>query len=277
MLAGVEIRKQTMTTLAILQARLSSTRLPGKVLLPILGIPMLLRQIERINRATTIDKLIVATSVDKSDDPLEAALRTSGIPCFRGNLADVLDRFYKAALPYKPAHVVRLTGDCPLADPQVIDTIVAEHIAGRFDYTSNTITPTYPDGLDAEVVTFAALETGWRAADLQTQREHVTPFFKDHPDLFSLGDIRQPTDQSAMRWTVDTAEDFAVVRAVYEQLYPDNPRFTTADVIRLLAERPELSAGNAGQMRDASYHAARAAEQAAGLIPKKRKRSAQPA
>jgi spore coat polysaccharide biosynthesis protein SpsF len=151
---------------AILQARVSSTRLPGKVLKPILGVPMILRQIERVRRAKKIDQFIVATSNDRTDDPLADICSNTNIECFRGSLEDVLDRFYHAAKPLNPEHIVRLTGDCPLADPQLIDQLILFHLQGGYDYSSNTVETTYPDGLDVEIFRFSCLELAWKEAIL---------------------------------------------------------------------------------------------------------------
>jgi spore coat polysaccharide biosynthesis protein SpsF len=239
--------------LAILQARMSSTRLPGKVLQPILGRPLLALQLERVARSRCIDQVMIATSEDASDDPLEALGRELGLLVHRGNLHDVLDRYTQAARRVRPATVVRLTGDCPLLDPAVIDEVIGFYADGAYDYASNTIEPTYPDGLDCEVFKFAALERAWLEAKLPSEREHVTPFLKKHPELFRLGSYKSPVDHSALRWTVDEPEDFAFVRRVYEALYPVDPAFTTDDVLALLAREPGLAAINAGNIRDAGY------------------------
>jgi spore coat polysaccharide biosynthesis protein SpsF len=233
--------------LAILQARASSRRLPGKVLKPILGRPMLERQIERLRRARRLDKLVVATSTDASDDAIAALCRSLGVDCFRGSLDDVLDRFYQAARPEAPRAVVRLTGDCPLADPEVVDQLVDSHLAGGFDYTSNVVRRSYPDGLDAEVMAFHCLETAWREATLPSEREHVTPYIRAQRERYRFGDLVQPRDLSGQRWVVDDPADFAFVSAIYEALYPANPAFTTADVVALLERRPDIAAmmGNA--------------------------------
>ncbi|MBM3560846.1 MAG: hypothetical protein FJX53_13430, partial [Alphaproteobacteria bacterium] len=152
--------------IAVLQARTSSSRLPGKVLRPLQGRPMLERQIERILRSRRLDRLVVATSDHPEDDPIEALCRTLGVDCFRGALEDVLDRFYRAAASRRPDHVVRLTGDCPLCDPEIIDRVVAHHLEGGYDYTCNVLEPTFPDGLDVEAMTWASLETAWRESGL---------------------------------------------------------------------------------------------------------------
>ncbi len=239
--------------LAILQARMSSSRLPGKVLRPILGVPMLMRQVERIRRATTLDALVIATSTDRSDDALARVCVENGLSCFRGSLDDVLDRFYHAARERNPEHVVRLTGDCPVADPAVIDAVVHYAVAGGFDYASNTLRPTFPDGLDVEVVTFACLETAWREARLPSQREHVTPFIHQQPERFRVGNYAGPRDLSHLRWTVDEAPDFELIRQIYEALYPAKPDFDTDDILALLARRPELAQINASLKRNQGY------------------------
>lgn len=224
--------------LAILQARMSSSRLPGKVLKPILGEPMLWRQIERVHRARKVDKLIVATSTDPTDDPVEEFCRARGIDCFRGDLARVLDRYYQAALKYRPKNILRLTGDCPLSDPEVIDKLIDFFNAGNFDYASNTIPHTYPNGLDAEIFTVKTLGRAWQGAVVPYSWEHVTPFIYGNPQLFKLGSFVAKKDLSALRWTVDTKEDFEHVSYIYENLYPKNPSFTSGDILDFLSAKP---------------------------------------
>lgn len=239
--------------LAILQARSSSTRLPGKVLKPILGRPMLERQIERIMRAKLIDKLVVATSTDLEDNTIAELSARINLPCHRGSLEDVLDRFYQAARAYQPEYVVRLTGDCPLADPAVIDEIIRFCVAGAYDYASNTLQPTFPDGLDVEVCRFEALGKIWREATLKSQREHVTPYFYQNPHLFKLGSFMREPDLSDLRWTVDNAADFGLVTSIYEALYPRKQDFSTEDILRYLDTRPELKTCNTATQRNEGY------------------------
>ncbi len=254
--------------LGILQARLSSRRLPGKVLKPILGRPMLERQLERLRRSRRMDGLVVATSTDPSDDAIAVLCRSLGVECFRGSLEDVLDRFYRAALRHSPRAAVRLTADCPLADPDVIDRLVELHAAGGYDYTSNTLVRTYPDGLDAEVVALACLEVAWREAALSSEREHVTPFIYNHPQRFRLGNLAQPADLSHLRWVVDEPEDLAFVSAIYEALYPGNTAFVTADVLALLADRPEIAAMMARAPTNEGYQRSLVADAAHPTGPK---------
>jgi spore coat polysaccharide biosynthesis protein SpsF (cytidylyltransferase family) len=233
-----------MTVLAILQARVSSTRLPGKVLLPIMGQPMLFRQIERLQRCRGIDQLVVATSTDSSDDALYAECEIRGVACARGDLNDVLDRFIQASLPYKPNIVVRLTGDCPLADPVIIDEVILSFKNGGYDYMTNCSPPSFPDGLDVEVMRFACLEEAHQKARLPSEREHVTPYLRAHPELFLLGNYASELDLSGMRWTVDEPEDFEFVRLIYENLYPAKPDFTTNDILALLEKQGGLKSIN---------------------------------
>lgn len=240
--------------LAILQARMSSSRLPGKVMKDLLGEPMIFRQIMRIGGSRLVDGLVLATSSDPSDDPLEALGAKKGFPVFRGSLDDVLDRFYRSAQAFGPEHVVRLTGDCPLMDPKVLDEVIETHLKGKNDYTSNILPPTFPDGLDCEVMTFRTLERTWKGAKLKSEREHVTPFIHNRPDLFRCGNFtNRRGDQSGLRWTVDEPEDFAFVEAVYRALFPGDPNFTTDDILTLLSRRPELGDLNSRFMRNEGY------------------------
>jgi spore coat polysaccharide biosynthesis protein SpsF len=237
--------------LAILQARVSSTRLPGKALKLILDQPMIIRQIERIQRAKLIDKLIIATSKDPSDDPLVAACKKLNLSYFRGNLDDVLDRFYQVAKLLSAEHIIRITGDCPLIDPHVIDEVIQFYLNGRFDYVSNALEPTYPDGLDVEVFSFKAIEQAWKGAVLPSQREHVTLFINQQPDKFRISNFgRSGKNLADLRWTVDEPEDLEFVRRVYEALYPSNPAFTTEDILALLSKEPSLIEINTGFTRN---------------------------
>lgn len=241
---------------AVLQARFTSTRLPGKILKPILGKPLLALELERVLRASNLDHVVLATSQDVSDDAVESLVNQINNPnlsCFRGSLDDVLDRFYRAAKPLNPDYVVRLTGDCPLIDPSLIDQVIALHKMGGYDYTSNVHPPTFPDGLDVEVMTWRAAEEAWKKATLKSEREHVTPFLHSQPSRFRIGNLTNTEDLSALRWTVDTPEDFEVVTRIYQALYPINPRFTTSDICLWLAENPEVASLNRRFHRNEGY------------------------
>ena len=225
---------------AVLQARMSSARLPGKVMAPLCGEPMIVRQLERIRRARTLAKVVVATSRDPSDDPLAEHLTLRGQAVHRGALQDVLGRVAEAVRQHTAGgqctHVVRLTADCPLADPEVIDEAVRLALASRAAYTSNCERRTYPDGLDVEVVTADTLFRAAREAEDPYEREHVTPFVRRRPERFPQAHLIRPTDLSALRWTVDRPEDLAFVRRVYQALHPADTGFTTQDVLDWLAQ-----------------------------------------
>ena len=235
-----------MSVLCILQARVSSTRLPGKVLKPILGEPMLARQVERIARAERVDALTVATSDEATDDGVAGLCERLGVDSYRGSLDDVLDRFYQAAHRSEPSHVMRLTGDCPLTDPAILDALVELHLAGGFDYSSNVEERTYPDGLDAEIFSRDLLARAWREATDPYEREHVTPFMRQGPG--GRGRLKDRIDRSNLRWTVDFPEDFAFASRVFEELYPSDPAFGAEDVHRLLLAHPEIAALNANHV-----------------------------
>lgn len=233
--AAIAITGPTDLNLAILQARMTSSRLPGKVMAPVLGEPMIGRQLERLGRSARIGRVVVATSVDPSDDVLADYVRGQGHLVFRGSLTDVLDRFGGAmAMVPEADTVVRLTADCPLADWTVIDATIDCFRAAGADYASNTpAVRTYPHGLDVEVMRRAALDAACAEAADAYEREHVTPFIYRRPGRFRLAYLSQPVSRAHLRWTVDLPEDLAFVREVYERLYPGNPMFTSADVIAL--------------------------------------------
>jgi len=233
---------------AILQARATSSRLPLKVLQPILGRPMLLHQLDRVRRARTLDALIVATSIDPSDDPIDAMCRSEGVTCFRGSLNDVLDRFYQAALPHRPHAIARLTGDCPLIDPALIDRVVDFFHAEDVDLAATA--ETYPDGLDVEVVRFDTLAYAWHHATAPSDREHVTLFVRRQPERFRVGLYPSEIDLSHLRLTVDEPQDFELVKRIYAALYPRNAAFTTDDILHLLKTQPELLTLNRGIRRN---------------------------
>jgi spore coat polysaccharide biosynthesis protein SpsF len=214
---------------------MTSSRLPGKVMAPVLGEPMIGRQVERLRRARRIDRLVIATSTDPSDDPLAAYCDGLDLAVFRGPLDDVLERFRGAlALNRDAEAVVRLTADCPLADPELIDRVVEHHHEAGADYTSNTLgTRTYPHGLDVEVIRPEVLmEAAERAAD-PYEREHVTPYVYRRPETYRLAGVARHESLAGLRWTVDFPEDLAFVREVYARLYPLDPAFTSDAVAAL--------------------------------------------
>lgn len=200
--------------LCVLQARMSSKRLPGKVLKKILGVPMLLYQYRRLLDARLIDQVIVATSTDHSDDPIREMCAENRIMCYGGPLDDVLDRFYWLAMLFRPNHVVRTTGDCPLIDPEVVDDTIKTHLMGGYDYTRATTDCGWPDGLDTEVFTLEALAKAWRDARDMREMEHVTLYMRNHPELFKHGRYVNTRDESSIKLSVDTEEDFIRVERI---------------------------------------------------------------
>jgi spore coat polysaccharide biosynthesis protein SpsF len=240
--------------LGILQARMTSTRLPGKVLEPVLGEPMIGRQIGRLRRSALLDGLVVATSVDLSDDPLVDYLASLDGPVVRGSLADVLGRFIGVIDEFAPDVVVRLTADCPLASPDVVDRVVGAFTSSSVDYASNTLEPTWPDGVDVEVVTADALRWVHENSDDAPEHEHVTLGVYRRPEQFRCLNVAGSVDLSGLRWTVDNADDLAFVREVYAELFAANPEFDVDDVLELLERRPGLSRTTADAARNAALN-----------------------
>jgi len=224
---------------AIIQARMGSTRLPGKVLLDLAGEPMLARVVKRSQRATMLQEVMVATTTRPADEAIVELCAEHGWPCFRGSEDDVLDRYYRAAKDHRADVVVRITSDCPLIEPEIVDCIAQEFFEkGPLDYASNTLPPrTFPLGLDVEVMAFDALERAWREDDSHAWREHVTPYIYRHPEKFALRAVVNDKDYSHMRWTVDTVDDLAFVRRIYD--YFGHDAFSWQDVLSTLEEHPE--------------------------------------
>lgn len=228
-------------TLAILQARCSSSRFPGKVLAQLHGRAMILRQIERIRSSKKIDLLVVATSDDESDDDLSRLLEGANVVVRRGPLNDVLERFKLVVDEFAPDTIVRLTADCPLTDSAVIDEVITAHLSSNSDYTSNTMSPTYPDGLDVECISAVAF---YRLLELKLtarEREHVTMGLYGRSGMFTLENVAQTPDLSDLRWTVDVPDDLEFVKSIYRELYDENSQFGQTEIVNLLAERPELN------------------------------------
>ena len=247
---------------AVIQARMSSSRLPGKVLLDIAGEPMLAHVVTRTSRATTVHQVLVATTTDVSDDPVAVCCDSMGVSTTRGSLHDVLDRYFQAASQVKADVVVRITGDCPAIDPILIDDCVNTLLEGSYDFVCNRLPPpfdrTYPIGLDTEVCTFTALETAWKDAKETFHREHVMPYLYEGVDLkassdrlsegvsqrgFKIAQLHHDPDYGHMRWTVDTPEDLEFMRLVYSR-FNGRDDFTWQDVLHLIQKEPELAAIN---------------------------------
>lgn len=238
--------------LCIVQARTGSTRLPAKVLDDLAGEPMVLRELERLDYCTGLDALVVAIPDLPGDDALAELLSGRGRDVFRGSESDVLDRYYRCAREWGADVVVRLTGDCPLICPEVVDEVVEVHQAHpESDYTSNIEPATYPDGLDTEVIPFRILEMMWREAT-GDEREHVTPYVRLNPGRFRHAVVRHEPDLSWLRWTVDEPCDLEFVRQVYARLHQEGKVFGMEAILRLLEAQPELLGINQGVERDAA-------------------------
>ncbi len=228
-----------MRVVAIIQARTGSTRLPGKVLHDLAGRSMLARVIRRTQRAALVNEVVVATTTSTEDDPVISECHGLGVCWFRGNEHDVLDRYYLAAEAHRADLVVRITSDCPLIDPGLVDRVVRAFLQERPDYASNCLERTYPRGLDSEAIPFDGLARAWCEADRPYQRVHVTPYFYEHSELFRLLAVKHNRDLSYHRWTVDTPDDMRFVRMVFER-FGGEDRFAWQDVLQLVEEDPAI-------------------------------------
>jgi len=254
-------------TVAIVQARMGSSRLPGKSLADIEGHPMLWHVVERVRRARLVHKVVVATSDRPADDPIAGFCEREGIPCFRGSEDDVLDRFYKTAKEHSAEVLVRVTADCPLIDPVVIDRVVERYEHGTFDYVSNVLRCTYPDGLDTEVFSISALERAWREAQKLSEREHVTPYLRSEKFRTANVESEFPVANGRYRWTVDEPLDLEFVRRVYSA-FSASGQFGFRDVLRLLSERPDVAAAQTTAISNEGYYRSLYRQAKAGAAPK---------
>lgn len=241
-----------MKVVAIVQARMGSTRLPGKVLLPLAGKPVLEHVVTRLRRCHTFKTVVLATSTDPSDDPIVRWCHQNDVSYYRGSLNDVLDRYYQAATAYQADAIVRITADCPAIDPHVVDEVVVGFLAG--DYDAFSLAGEFPDGLDCQVFSYAAIARAWREATLPSEREHVGPYIeKTHPELFKTGGMIIFHNQGHHRWTLDEPRDYLFLQQVFERLFKESHVFTSEDVLRLLASEPELMRLNSGIIRNEGY------------------------
>lgn len=250
-----------MGPLAIIQARMGSTRLPGKVLKPILGRPMLWHIVQRLRFVPGLSEVVVATSDQPDDEPIRCFCQGNGIALFAGSKNDVLDRFYQAALKYAGDPIIRITGDCPFVDPQVVGRVLELYATSHYDHVGAATGAgaafldggRFPDGLDAECFSFVALERTWREATELNDREHVTPYIWRVPGRFQVSVLKAAKDYSHLRWTVDTDADFQLVCQVYEALYREGKPFLMNDILRYLASHPGLAAINESFIGEEGY------------------------
>jgi spore coat polysaccharide biosynthesis protein SpsF (cytidylyltransferase family) len=242
-----------MTVAAFVQARMGSSRLPGKVMMPLEGAPLIGRVLERVRAARTPSLVALVTGSRGANLALAEHAEATGVPVFCGSDDDVLERYLAAARHFGADVLVRITGDCPLIDPDVLDLVVQDFQKGGADYVSNVHPPTYPDGLDVEVMSLSALERASREATLASEREHVTPYLWKDPGRFKQRNVVGATDLSPLRWIVDDERDLAFVRAVYRELLPKGADFRWKDVLALVQAKPELARLNAGTTRNEGY------------------------
>ncbi len=241
---------KTQKVVCIIQARMGSTRLPGKVLLPLEGRPMLFQLLDRVLDAKTIDHVVVATTVQPRDEVIAAAVLDYGsaqVTTYRGSEEDVLDRYYQAAKELQADIVIRVTSDCPVIDPQIIDLLVQKVLDDTtLEYASNVLGKlTFPRGLDAQVIRFSTLEKIWQIATEPEDREHVTIYLRKHPEGFKTFALQSPIDYSEHRWTVDEPDDYRLMTLIYQRLYPTNPKFRLSDILRLMEQDHTLQTINA--------------------------------
>lgn len=242
-----------MNVLCIVQARIGSTRLPGKILLSLEGKTVLEHVINRVKASNKISDVVLATTISKDDVEVVRFVSSLGIRVFAGSENDVLDRFYQAAKLLNPDHVVRITSDCPMIDPELIDKVIVNHSKTNADYTSNTIVETYPDGEDVEVIKFSALKRAHQEAELESEREHVTPYVRKHPEIFKLHNVGNSENLSGMRWTIDQNEDYEFLKIIFRNLYHKNPLFGMNEILDFLKENPDIEEINSKIIRNEGY------------------------
>lgn len=239
-----------MKTVAIIQARMGSTRLPGKVMKLLAGKTVLAHVIERVKACPLLSDVVVATTTLQQDEVIVAEAVRCGAKYFCGSKDDVLSRYYHAARAFNADIVVRITSDCPLFDPTILTKMLQDFLARAkggeaLDYYSNALQPSFPLGLSAEIFTFTALTRAFSEATKDYEREHVTPYFYQHPDLFAIDGLTHVDDLSHYRWTLDTAEDFDLITKIYDHVYEEGRLFQTDEVIQLLKDKPTLAKINA--------------------------------
>jgi spore coat polysaccharide biosynthesis protein SpsF (cytidylyltransferase family) len=240
-----------MKIVTIVQARMSSSRLPGKVLMTLVGKPVLWHVVNRIRCCQTIAEVVVATSTDATDDSIEAWCQGADVSCYRGSLNDVLDRYYQAGLLHSAEVVVRITADCPAIDPTIVDEVVRGFLTGGYQVYG--LAGEFPDGLDCTVFMFSALARAWREAALPSEREHVGPYIEKHPEMFKSGGLKKFTGLSHHRWTLDEPKDYDFLQAVFSRLYQQDQIFLATDVLALLENEPELININNSIVRNEGY------------------------
>ncbi len=241
-----------MNTVAIIQARMGSTRLGGKVLKEISGKPVLLHLLSRLKHSQLIKKIVVATTTDKKDDIIAELVTGWGFEVFRGSENDLLDRYYQAAKRFNADPVIRVTSDCPLLDPKIVDQAIGAFLDGKYDAVFMDET-TYPDGLGVAIYSFRALEKAWKEAKLPSEREHVGPYIEFHPEIFKIKILQYKDGIGYMRWTIDEEKDYLFIKEIYDRLYRENEIFHMEDILDVLKKEPELLEINKGIIHNEGY------------------------
>ena len=236
---------------AIIQARMSSSRLPGKVLMPLANKPVLAHIVERLSYCKMIDKIVVATTNEVSDDLVADYCKNNNIDCYRGSLKDVLDRYYQSAKIHHANPIVRITGDCPVIDPVVVDAVITGYLSGEYDYYG--LGGEFPDGLDCTVFSFSAIERAWKEAKLQSEREHVGPYIENNPHLFRNGALELFQGLSQQRWTLDELNDYELLSKIFNELYRLDSPFLTHEILQFIQNNPDLLEINSKIVRNEGY------------------------
>ena len=240
-----------MNTVAIVQARMGSSRLPGKVLLHLAGKPELWHVLNRLSYCSRLDSIVVATTTKEEDNQIEDFCNDSGLSCFRGSEEDLLDRYYQTAKKFDADPIVRITGDCPVIDPVIVDEVIDGFLNGEYDVYG--LGGEFPDGLDCTVYSFSAIENAWQYATLHSEREHVGPYLNKHPEKYRLGEYKIFKGLNHHRWTLDEEEDYRFLKEIFNRLYKPDNLFHTQDILDLLEREPELMEINRGIIRNEGY------------------------
>jgi len=239
-----------MNIIGIIQARLGSTRLPGKVLLNLARKTVLEHVLERVERSKLIEDIVVATTIKKEDLEIVKLCSNIGISVYCGAENDVLDRYYQVAKLLQTRHIVRITADCPMIDPEIIDLTIQNYIHENADYSVNQ---NFPDGLDTEVFKFDVLKKAWKEASLSSEREHVTAYIYNHPEMFRIINYKSEIDYLEKRWTLDEPDDYEFFKIIFEEVFTKNPNFGMNDVLKFLKKNPEIENLNRHIIRNEGY------------------------
>ena len=240
-----------MNVVALVQARMSSSRLPGKVLLPIAKKPVLLHIVERLSWCRLKDKIVVVTSTEESDKPIVDLCNKNKIGCFQGSLSDVLDRFYSASIKYKADAIVRITADCPVIDPIIVDTLIEGFLSGNYDCFG--LGGDFPDGLDCTVYSFSAIKKAWEESELESEREHVGPYIENNKEIFKVKSLEIFEGLYDLRLTLDEPEDYELLSNIFDHLYNKKKPFLTHQVLSFIKANSSLKKINENIIRNQGY------------------------